>query len=210
MEAIIFDLDGTLFDSRKTIRRCLNATIMEYGKEPFGDDVKDLIGKHLMEILALRGIDNEEAAERYRQIQMETYMQDMRMFDGVVDMLEALKKKGYELGVATMRNGRITREILDGMGIAHYFRSVVGTDDTKYPKPDPEHVLTACRLLEIEPEKAVMVGDTIFDILSGKGAGCYTIGVDWGSGKVDDLLEGKADHIASTMKELQEHLLGLP
>ena len=143
MEAVIFDLDGTLFDSRTTIRRCLNATMMEYGKEPFGDDVKDLIGKHLFEILALRGIGNEEAAERYRQIQMETYMQDMRVFDGVVEMLEALKNQRYKVGVATMRHGRITREIMDGMELSHYFKAIVGVDDTKKAKPDPEHVLTA-------------------------------------------------------------------
>ncbi len=210
MEAIVFDLDGTLFDSRKTIRRCLNETIVEYGKEPFGEDVKDLIGKHLYEILALRGLDNEEAAERYRQIQMETYKQDMRVFDGVLRMLNTLKEKEYRLGIATMRHGRITREVLDGMGIAHYFSSVVGTDDTKIPKPDPEHVLTVCRALGVGPERTIMVGDTIFDILSGKGAGCYTIGVNWESGKEESLLEGGADHIASTMEGLLDHILQLP
>ncbi len=209
MEAVIFDLDGTLFDSRITIRRCLNATMLEYGKEPFGDDVKNLIGKHLMEILGMRGIDTEEAAERYRQIQMETYKQDMRIFEGVVDMLDILKKD-HKLGVATMRHGRITGEIIEGMGMSHFFDILVGVDDTEKPKPHPEHVLTACKLLEVEPEAAVMVGDTIYDVLSGKGAGCYTIGIDWGSGKREDLLENGADHVASTMDGLLEHVLQLP
>ncbi len=209
MDAVIFDLDGTLFDSRATIRRCLNATMMEYGKEPFGEDVKDLIGKHLLEILALRGIGNEEAAERYRQIQMETYKEDMRLYDGVVDMLDALKDGGYKLGIATMRHGRITRGISGGMEIAHFFEVTVGVDETEKAKPDPDHVLTACRLLGVEPEKAIMVGDTKFDILSGKGAGCTAIGVSWGSGSPEELERAGSDYITNTVAELKDILMEL-
>ncbi|MCK5037802.1 MAG: HAD family hydrolase, partial [Thermoplasmata archaeon] len=129
--------------------------------------------------------------------------------EGVVDMLDVLKKD-HKLGVATMRHGRITGEIIEGMGMSHFFDILVGVDDTEKPKPHPEHVLTACKLLEVEPEAAVMVGDTIYDVLSGKGAGCYTIGIDWGSGKREDLLENGADHVASTMDGLLEHVLQLP
>ena len=114
-------------------------------------------------------------------------MEDMSLYEGVVDMLDALKDGGYKLGIATMRHGRITRGISGGMGIAHLFEVTVGVDETEKTKPEPDHVLTACRLLGVEPEEVIMVGDTKFDILSGKGAGCTAIGVTWGSGTKEGL-----------------------
>ncbi len=210
MKAIIFDLDGTLLDSRQTIRRCLNAAIMEFGEEPFeGEDLKQLIGRHLMEILALKGLGTEEVAERYRQIQMDTYHQDMKMYDGVVQMLDLLKKNGLSLGVATMRNGRITRDILNGIGIGHYFDAMVGVDDAERPKPEPDQVVKACRLLGVSEKDAAMVGDTTMDVLSGKAAGCAAIGVSWGNGEAQDLKNAGADHVCDSMKELEQLLLGM-
>ncbi len=210
MKAVIFDLDGTLLDSRQTIRRCLNAAIMEFGEEPFeGEDLKQLIGRHLMEILALKGLGTEEVAERYRQIQMDTYHLDMKMYEGVVQMLDALKVNGLSLGVATMRNGRITRDILDGIEIGHYFNATVGVDEAERPKPEPDQVIEACKLLGVREKDSAMVGDTVMDIKSGKAAGCIAIGVSWGNGNAQDLEDAGADHICNSMKELEQLLLGL-
>jgi len=208
MDAVIFDLDGTLLDSEKTILRCLNTALKEFGFTPFEmHELHSMIGMDLFQILARKGADKPEIAERYTQIQLDTFMDDMTYYNGVPELLTALYESGYILGVATMRRGRIAREVLKGLGLDHYFETIVGADETPESKPSGAHVLTTCDSINIQPANAIMVGDSKYDILSAKAAGTLAIGVSWGMGTVKELEVAGADHIIHEMNDLSDFLL---
>jgi phosphoglycolate phosphatase len=210
MDAVIFDLDGTLLNSRKTILRCLNTTLAEYGFETFADeDLYSLIGMDLMEILKLKGANRPEVRERYTEIQFQTYQEDMTVYEGVLDLLKRLESAGYRMAAATMRRGFIAREVSSGLGLIKFFDTVVGADEVPEPKPSPHHTLRACEILDIRPENCIMVGDSELDILSAKAAGCTAIGVTWGMGSTRNLAKAKGDHIVDDIDALAELLLGL-
>ncbi len=201
MDAILFDLDGTLLDSKGTIMRCLNATIAEYDGEPFEDsELNKLIGIGLANILELKGLRRHEVADRYREIQLETYKQDLKWYDGVPELLESLDSA--KLGVVTMRMGKMAHEIMNGLGLAHHFEVITGWDDVTWPKPDKDHVRTACIELGVGPSSSVMVGDTKYDVLSANDAGSTSIGVTWGMGTVESLKEAGAHHLVDSIDEL--------
>lgn len=210
MDSLLFDLDGTLLNSRGNIIRCLNVTLNEFDVEPFRpDEFRPLIGMHLWKIFELKGVARQEVVDRYRKLQMSTYKQDILIYEGVPDMLETLKRHGYLLGVVTMRLGVISREILGGLGLMRHFDDVVGADDTSEPKPLPGHILTACKRLGVRPENAAMIGDTMYDMSPAKKAGCTAVGVTWGNGTPEELREAGADHIVDTVADLEILLLKL-
>ena len=208
MDAVIFDLDGTLLDSEKTIIRSFNTALGEFGFTPFEmHELHSMIGMDLFQILAQKGADRPEIAERYTQIQLDTYMDDMVVYNGVPELLTALQESGYVLASATMRRGRIAREVLNGLGIDHHFEAIIGADDTSKPKPSGVHILTTCEAIKIQPGNVIMVGDSKFDILSAKEAGCLAIGVSWGMGTIKELEDAGADHIIHEMSDLSDFLL---
>lgn len=120
-----------------------------------------------------------------------------------------MKDAGYIIGVVTMRRGRIARAVLSGLGIEMYFDQIVGADAVPEPKPSPVHTLAACDNLCLEPGSVALIGDSKFDMLSAKAAGCISVGVTWGMGSVRELEENGADHIVHNMKDLAELLLGM-
>ena len=208
MDAVIFDLDGTLLDSKKTILRCLNTALVEFGRSPFEDEeLHSMIGMNLNQILARKGANQPIIAKRYTQIQLDTFMDDMTWYNGVPELLANLQESGYILGAATMRRGRIAREVLKGLGLSHYFEVIVGADDAPEPKPSGAHILTTCESLKVKPDNAIMVGDSKYDILSAKEAGCLAIGVSWGMGSIKEMEDAGADHIIHEMSALSDILL---
>lgn len=207
MDAVIFDLDGTLLDSRKTILRCLNTALAEFGRNPFEEnEFHHMIGMHLGQILTRRDANIPEIADRYTEILLETFMEDMALYDGVPGMLAALLDSGYALAAATMRRGGLAREILRGMDLADYFLAVFGSDDVAEAKPSGIHVLAVCESLGTRPEDVIVVGDSKFDILSAKAAGCLAVGVTWGSGYLAEMEAAGADNMIHDMAVLSEFL----
>jgi len=208
MECVIFDLDGTLLDSKKTILRCLNAALREFGYETFGDDdLYSLIGMDLGQILELKGGNRPDLRERYTSIQLSTFKEDMFKYPGVDKLLSSVRDSGYKMGVATMRRTRISNEVMAGFDILKYFDLVLGADSVSEAKPSAVHSLAACERLGCEPSASILVGDSKFDMLSGKSAGCFTIGVTWGMGTVEDLKKHGADDIVDSVEELKALLL---
>ena len=208
MDAVIFDLDGTLLDSEKTILRSFNTALEEFGFTPFEmHELHSMIGMDLRQILARKGADKPAIAERYTQIQLDTFMDDMALYNGVPELLTNLRESGYVLGTATMRRGRIAREVLKGLGLDHHFEAIVGADNTTEPKPSGAHILTTCDVLNVKPDNVIMVGDSKYDILSAKEAGCLAIGVSWCMGTIKEMEYAGADHIIHEMSILSDYLL---
>ncbi|MCK5024563.1 MAG: HAD family hydrolase [Thermoplasmata archaeon] len=208
MDAVIFDLDGTLLDSEKTILRSLNTALEEFGFTPFEmHELHSMIGMDLHRILARKGADQPIIVQRYTQVQLDTFMDDMTWYNGVPELLTNLQESGYVLAAATMRRGRVARAVLNGLGLNHHFDAIVGADDAPEPKPSGAHLLKTCESIGVEPDDAIMVGDSKYDILSAKAAGCLAIGVSWGMGSSKEMEDAGAEHIIHEMNVLSDFLL---
>jgi len=203
-QAILFDLDGTLIDSKGTIMRCLNDTMLEYGADPFApDDIRELTGQSLAGILSnrLELEDIPAATAYYRERQMSTYLKDMAIIEGGLEVLEAVRERGIPSAAVTLRKGDLARTILEGMDLLKYFAVVVGDGDAEAPKPSPAPVLKACELLAVDPAHALVVGDTVYDVKSARGAGCPAAAVTWGYFTAEDLKDAGADYLIDDWKD---------
>lgn len=208
--AVLVDLDGTLLDSKLSIRDTLNTVLAENRLPPFGSaDLDRLIGKPLRDILADRSGDPtliEAMTHRYRAAYNETGWVTAKPFPGFVGLLQELRAAGIRLGVVTSKGQHETDTLLLDLGLGDLFDAVVGDDDMRPLKPHPAPVLEACRLLDVPPQRAIMVGDTTFDVGAGVGAGTWTVGVLWGIHDAARLRAAGATALASTRPELAQHL----
>ncbi|QFF99987.1 pyrophosphatase PpaX [Psychrobacillus glaciei] len=179
--AILFDLDGTLLNTNELIIETFLHVLGEgfpgkYDRE----SVLPFLGPTLVESFntvdpALTG----SLIEAYRTWNMNMHDQMVVPFDGVVDTLYKLKEQGYKLAVvSTKRRDMIDRGI-QLMECGNLFDTIVGLDDVKNAKPDPEPIELALTRLGVEKEHALMIGDNLHDIVGGQRAGVDTAAVAW-------------------------------
>lgn len=203
--AVLVDLDGTLLESRLSIRDTLNTVLAENRLPPFSRAELDaLIGKPLRDILAMRTADPaavERMTHRYRAAYNETGWVTVEVFP-IVDLLRDLRAQGVGLGCVTSKGQHETETLLFDLGLGDLFDAIVGDDDARPLKPHPAPVLEACRLLGADPGDAVMVGDTVFDVGAAVAAGAWSVGVLWGIHDASRLREAGATLLAATPTEL--------
>lgn len=185
--AVLFDLDGTLLDSKLSIRDTMNTVLKEWRLPLFtAAELDREIGKPLRDILATKFPATpdpailESMALRYREAYGESGWFTVQVYPGLEALLGLLRARGVRLGVVTSKGEAEAEKVLLDLGIAHLLDTVVGDDDARPLKPDPAPVLEACRRLGVEPAQAVMVGDTIYDAKAALAADCPFIGVLWG------------------------------
>ncbi|HUR61065.1 MAG TPA: HAD family hydrolase [Candidatus Thermoplasmatota archaeon] len=211
--AVLWDLDGTLLDSNLSIRSTMNHVLGERGLPPFTKaDLDALIGHPLREILAAKTPDRaavEAMALRYRDVYSESGWVTVGLHEGAMPLVQRLRAAGHPQAIVTSKGQQESEILLEDLGIAGLFDAVVGDDDVRPLKPDPAPVLEACRLLGCEPARAAMVGDTRFDVGAGKAAGAHAIGVLWGNGSRESLLEAGADALAKDAVALERILAKL-
>ena len=125
------------------------------------------------------------------------------LFPGVVEVLRELKEKDIKTAIVTSRLRRTTMEGIEKFDLHDFFDTVVTMEDTKKHKPDAEPVFEALRRLDIEAEKAIMVGDSKFDIMCARNAGVKSVLVDWSvAAQAESGIENKADFKIRSLKEL--------
>lgn len=183
---MLWDLDGTLLDSKLAIRETMNTVLAERGLPVFTRDELDaLIGHPLRDILATKTKDLavvEAMTHRYRAAYNESGWVTVRVAEGILPLLERLRGEGVLTAVVTSKGQHETEVLLADLGVAHLFDAVVGDDDVRPLKPDPAPVREALALLGGVPaDRAVMVGDTTFDVGAARGAGMTCVGVLWGT-----------------------------
>lgn len=192
--AVIFDLDGTLIDSLPDLAEALNAVLAEHGRDPLArPEVSRMVGDGVMTLVE-RGFDarggmpgslpKEKLVRRFLDLYEPRASLLTRPFPGVADMLETLRDQGYVLAVCTNKPSVSARSILKDLALEGFFSSVVGGDDTPALKPDPVHLTTVLDQLRVERGQAVMVGDSINDILVAKAAGVTSVAVTFGYARV--------------------------
>lgn len=207
--AVLCDLDGTLVDSRDGILRAFRHALAAEGLPAVPDDVVlATVGAPLPDAFA-RLTGRPELTERLRAHYRACYegvcVSGSSLAPGVAETLPRLAERAG-LAVVTTKGRHFPRKILDGHGVAHHFRVWVGADDVKNLKPHPEPVLLACDRLGVPPREAAMVGDTPYDVLAGRAAGAFTVGVLGGHSDEAALRAAGADAVVARFDEVPRAL----
>jgi len=197
--AIVWDLDGTLVDSAPDLASALNTVLDKRGFFTLSlTEVRAMIGNGVPKLVE-RGFNAvgvrpdkaqlDELVTMFVKEYKTCATEHTRPYPQVVDTLQAIYTMNIPMGVCTNKPEAFTRQILEGLGLAKYFSSVVGGDTTSTRKPDPEPVLACLCGLVSEPALSLMIGDSVHDVHAAHAAG-VTIGVvPWGyrSAPVDEL-----------------------
>lgn len=212
--AVLWDLDGTLLDSKLSIRETMNTVLAERGLPAFTRaELDELIGHPLRDILATKTKDAavvEAMTHRYRAAYNESGWVTVRVAEGLAELLLRLRGEGLRTAVVTSKGQHETEVLLADLGIAHLFDAVVGDDDVRPLKPDPAPVREALALLGGVPsDRAVMVGDTTFDVGAAVAAGVACVGVLWGTHDRKTLLAAGAAAVAPDAAALAKALRSL-
>jgi len=208
---IIFDFDGTLGDTRRTIVTNMQMTIKELQLPGRSDDQcaatigLPLVGCFKTLFPNLQAEQIQLCADTYRRIFNENQRTiKPQTFPHVLETLSALKEQGFTLTIASSRSHASLSELTKDMGISESISYVIGADDVKKAKPEPEPVLKTLSSMNGRSSETLVVGDMAVDILMGVNAGTKTCGVTWGNGTKKELQEAGADFIIDRMEELIE------
>lgn len=208
-KVIIFDFDGTLCDTRINIIIAFRATMEHLGLEMRDEETCGAtIGLTLRDGFKSMYPDFDDAkidycVETYRQIFAERRKELMPdLFPGVKETLEALRKRGHRMTIATSRLTDSLMLFMRHHGIDHYFEYAVGSDSVTHHKPHPEPALKTLATLNIAPSEAIMVGDMPVDIAMAHNAGIRAIGVDYGNATREELEAAEADWIVDSITKI--------
>ncbi len=189
-QAVLFDLDGVLLDSSDTWWMAVDATLKKFNKQGIDKDsfLKTYWGPNLMVSFEKIGLGDEAIQDC--NMQYYNFADKIKIFPETKYVLSAIKKK-FRVGLVTNTPKEITLFSLRKFQLMNYFDGIICGDEVDHGKPDPEMMLKACKRLGVETKSAVLVGDTSADIVAGKKAGCFVIGLRIGDGdkKVENLGE---------------------
>lgn len=200
--AVLFDLDGTLVNTNELIIDSFKYTFEVLRKPvPTRNEIINCFGEPLHETMK-KFFDNvDEAVRIYREFNLKHHDEKISPYDNTNMVLETLKNKGYKLAVVTSKNRSTSIRGLKFFNLLNYFDTLITSDDVENHKPHPEPVLKACEILNVDPNNAIMIGDSIYDIISGKKAGSKTCGVNYSFMK-EKLLEVKADYYIDNLTKI--------
>jgi phosphoglycolate phosphatase len=212
---MLFDLDGTLIDSKTDLANSINLMLADLGRPTLseatvggfvGDGVRVLVRRCLTATDPNQQPPDEALHARGIQLMHSHYANEMlkttRLYPQVAETLAAFDKK--RKAVVTSKEVRFTRIILEHFDIAHYFDAIVGGDTTPARKPDPGPVLEAMRQLSSVANETVMIGDSENDVIAGKRAGTYTCAVSYGFRSAEELRVAEPDVLLERFDQLAE------
>lgn len=214
-KAVIFDLDGTLSDSIQSIKYCGDAAVAAYGYGPFsveqykyfvGDGAENLVKRMLVEAGDTELIHFEEAFARYKELFREGCMYKVKPYDGIPELLTALKEKGIAIAVLSNKPHAETIQVIETLFGKDYFELIQGQKENVAIKPSPEGVFQILEQLNLSAEDILYLGDTATDMKTGKSAGAFTVGALWGFRKREELEENQADAIIEHPPELLQYI----
>ena len=206
VELIIFDLDGTLVDSKEAIARGVNFVLKKVGlQEKPKAEIISYIGTWLDNLIKKSLGPKQQALFEKAKFIFENYRQaspdSSLLYPGVKDILEHFKNK--KKIIVTNRNYKFTLPTLKKLGIYDYFEDIIGGDDLTCLKPSGCPLDMAINRRKIDKDKIIIVGDMDIDILAGKEAGIATCAVTYGIGKKEDILKASPDFIIDKISELK-------
>jgi pyrophosphatase PpaX len=181
-KAVLFDLDGTLLDTTEFIYQAYEHTFKSHNLSPVSrEELSGVMGKPLGDCYRhfFSSQDIEVLCETHRTFQTENLHLSVP-FLHTEDTLNKLREAGIKTAVITTRSRRTSQDTLELAGIRDKIDVLISGEDQTKHKPNPESLFNALKQLQVEPEEAIMVGDTDADVLAGKNAKTKTVGVTYG------------------------------
>jgi phosphoglycolate phosphatase len=209
-DLIVFDWDGTLYDSTALIVKCIQAACADIGQPvPPREQAAYVIGLGLHDALAhvAPGLTDSQIHQmglRYRHHYVNS-QHELSLFDGALDMLSALKQRHHWLAVATGKSRSGLNEALAHSQLRGVFDATRTADETR-SKPHPQMLQELMRELGVEPERTLMIGDTTHDLQLALNAGCPAIAVSYGAHEPDAFSEFPTLCVAHAVSELSQWL----
>lgn len=208
VDVIFFDLDGTLVDARSDIVRAANRTLAALGcKEKSFEEIISYVGTGVSDLVAKSlntsdGAIIEKGVEIYGKFYMEHPADEARLYPYVKETLDFfITKRKF---ILTNRYVVLADVVLKALGIKEYFEDVIGGDDESCIKPSACVIDSIIPGLKIDKTRAIIVGDMVIDIMTGKNSGIRTCWVTHGLGKTKDLEDIKPDYIIDDIAELKK------
>lgn len=212
LQAVLFDLDGTLVDTREDIAQCLNFTLKELGRPLLSlEQVVRLVGDGVRPLLSkAAGIETPEDVQKALSIFLPFYFAHCtdraRLYPEVLETLRRLR--GVPMGVVSNKPQAHTEKTLRDLGLEEFFLLALGGDALPQRKPEPEPVWEALRRLGVQREGAVLVGDSGIDIETARRAGIPVWAVTWGFRPEEELRRLHPDRMVTRFSEIGEWALG--
>jgi phosphoglycolate phosphatase len=213
MDLLIFDLDGTLVDSRLDLANAVNAMRQHLAMSPLTNErVYSYVG-HGAPVLVRRAL-GEPAAEHDLQAALAFFMQyyaahDLEhttLYPGVRESLDRFRDAGKRMAVLTNKPVRMSLHIVEGLGIGGHFFQVFGGDSFERKKPDPMGVEALLREAGMDRAHAMMVGDSAVDVATARNAGIACCGVTYGF-QPESLADPAPDLLVDRMEQFADWLL---
>lgn len=211
IETVLFDFDGTVFDTVEGITRSVRYALRKQGKDAELKELVRFAGPPLQfSFMEYTGLSEEETARavadfRERYVPIGVY--ESRPFPGIGELLDALRAEGKQVGIATSKPQPLAETLLERAGLRERFDVVRGSDPSAVDNEKWQVVTWAMEALGAEPSTTVLIGDTRFDVAGAHRCGIPCIGVRWGYAAPGELETAGADGVAENMAVLKELLL---
>jgi len=208
IELLIFDLDGTLVDSRRDLTNAVNHVRQNYRLSALEvDTVTTYIGNGQRKLLERSlpkklWVKIEEASHLFREYYNEHALDNTSLYPGVKEILHYFRNK--KMAVVSNKPEGFSKSILKGLRVDSYFTLILGGDTIKIRKPHPEPILQVIRRLKKETELTALIGDSPIDIEAGRQAGVLTCAVTYGFRSRELLLKSKPDFIIDDIRGLKK------
>lgn len=212
MDLLVFDLDGTLIDSKLDLAIAVNEARAFMGMPPLSNDtVYSYVGNGAP-VLIRRALgpevseaELESALKHFIAYYHDHRLDNTRLYDGVRDALDRFAARGLKMAVLTNKPVRISNAIIDGLGVADYFFRVYGGNSFEQKKPHPIGLETLLEETSTERGRALMVGDSAVDVRTARNAGIPVCGVTYGF-QPESFEEDPPDFLVDTMHQLADLL----
>ena len=213
---VIFDLDGTLNNTLKSIQKSANMALEAFGFAPYevdryrycvGNGSAELIRQCLIHDGDLQLLHFDEVMGKYEEVFEKYCMYEVTPHDGIMELLAVLKEKGFLLAVNSNKPQAQTEDVISSVFGDAVFDMVVGQVDDRPRKPAPDGVHYILSKLGVTKEETIYIGDTSVDMQTGKRAGVFTVGALWGFRDREELEENDADAIIASPDELLKYAL---
>lgn len=204
---LLFDLDGTLIDSKKDLAASVNLTFRDMGvPEKPPELIYGYVGNGVRRLI-IDSVGNSDpvlidlALQIFEGHYLKHLLDETRLYPGMEEALRNLRHK--KKGVVTNKPLLYTTKIIEGLGAREHFDLILGSEPIVNLKPHPEMILRALDYFKTAPGDAVMIGDTLNDINAARAAKVPTCGVGFGMGNVEELRSAQPDFFAETVGDLK-------
>ncbi|MBU5467935.1 HAD family hydrolase [Virgibacillus sp. MSJ-26] len=178
---VIFDVDGTILDTEKSILKSLQKVLEDEGETYSPNELRFALGIPGKDALKKLNIDNlDRVQSKWSQTVLE-FSSEVQVFHGIKEIIETLSQQPIKLGIVTSKTKQEIIDEFDPFGLSHFFDCIISASDTENHKPHPDPLLFCLKELGADKNDTVYIGDSIYDMQSAKSAGIKFALALWGS-----------------------------